>query len=145
MVVRLVHQLLVICFSCVLTVGALAQSGKTPQDEVSDAAGKWLKAVSSGDRAALNAIMDSRFMATTPAGDVISKNRLVPDDPSRPVQQLPPLQLDSPLTRVYGDTAVLMGRLKSSDNSGQLLNSTFVFSKQNGAWKLVALQLSPQK
>lgn len=145
MIVRVARPLFVACIVCMLTLIASAQSAKTPQDQVSDATTKWLKAVSTGDRAALNAIMDARFVATTPAGDVISKNRLVPDDPSRPVQQLPPLQLDSPLVRVYADTAVLMGRLKSSDNSGQLLNSTFVYTKQNGAWKLIALQLSPQK
>lgn len=144
MQIRFGRSLPVICV-CLLSLIAAAQLAKTPQDQVTDGTSKWLKAVSTGDRTALNAIMDSHFVATTPAGDVIAKNRLVPDDPARPVQQLPPLQLDSPLVRVYGDTAVLMGRLKSSDNSGQVLNGTFVYARQKGAWKLVALHLSPQK
>lgn len=55
--------------------------------------------------------MDPRFIATTPVGDVLTKERLVPDDPTHAIQQLPAFELDSPIVRLYGDSAVLMGRL----------------------------------
>jgi hypothetical protein len=69
----------------------------------------------------------------------------MPDDPSQQVQRLQVLILGSPVVRLYGDTAVLMGRLKSADAPGRDLNGTFVYTRQNGVWKLIALHLSPQK
>ena len=116
----------------------LAQNGS---DGLSDAAKKWLKDISNGSRTELNASMDERFIATTPAGDVLTKERLVPLDPSQPVQQLPSMELEAPLSRVYGETGIVMGRLKPAD--GPPLNGTFVFVKQQSGWKLVALHLSP--
>lgn len=101
--------------------------------------------MSTGDRAGLNAIMDPRFIATTPAGDVLTKERLVPDDPTRAVQKLPALDLASPIVRLYEDTAVLMGRLQSAADAKQVLDGTFVFAKRDNTWRLLAVHLSPQK
>jgi hypothetical protein len=84
-------------------------------------------------------------MFTTPAGDVLPKERLVPDDPDEAVQQLPAMSLENPIARIYGDTAVVMGSLKSAADPKQILNSTFVFSRIDRVWKLVAVHLSPQK
>ena len=114
---------------------------RSASDTLTDAARNWLKNISAGSRAELNASMDEHFIATTPAGDVLAKERLVPSDPSQPVQQLPVMELDGPLTRIIGDTGIVMSRLKPS--VGSALNATFVFVKQQSAWKLVALHLSP--
>jgi hypothetical protein len=141
----IIRSIVASCFAFLTLAIGLTQSSKSPQDDVIAATNKWLKDISAGDRTALNGAMDGRFLATTPAGDIITKDRLVPDDTSSPVQQLPPLELDSPIVRLYGDTAVLMARLKSASGSAQALNGTFVYAKQNGHWKLVALHLSPQK
>jgi hypothetical protein len=110
-------------------------------DALTDAARNWLKNISAGSRAELNASMDERFIATTPAGDVLVKERLVPSDPSQPVQQMPAMELDGPIARTIGETGIVMSRLKSS--VGPALNATFVFAKQQSGWKLVALHLSP--
>ena len=131
-------------WACVFTI-ALGQSASTDHDDVTGATRNWLKSINTGDRDALNRTMDARFVATTPAGDVLTKDRLVPDDPSRPVQQLQALTLDSPVVQLYGDTAVLMTRLRSAGQSRGDLNGTFVFTRQHGAWKLIALHLSPEK
>jgi ketosteroid isomerase-like protein len=122
-----------------------AQAQSTAQDEVLQATRTWLQSVSKGDRAGLNAIMDALCIITTPAGDVLTKERLVPNDPALAVQRLPALDLDSPMVRLYGDTAVLMARLKSTAGDGQVMNGTFVYNKRDGAWKLVAIHLSLQK
>ncbi len=66
------------------------------------------------NRAGLNSIMDARFIAVTPGGEVLPKERLVPDDPEQAVQQLPLFGMDSPIVRLYGDTAVLMTRLTTA-------------------------------
>jgi hypothetical protein len=130
---------LLLCFAVVST------AQQSAQDELLQTTRNWLKGMSTGDRAGLNAIMDPRFIATTPAGDVITKERLVPDDPTQAVQQLPALELDSPIVRLYGDSAVLMGRLKAAADVKQVLNATFVFSRRDNTWKLVAVHLSSQK
>ena len=123
---------------------SLARSQQTSQDQVVQTANAWLQGVSKGDRAALNSIMDSRFIATTPIGDVLTKDRLVPDDESKAVQTLPLMALDAPMVRLYGDTAVLMSRLKPLEGNGTM-NGTFVFRRDSNSWKLVALHLSAQR
>jgi hypothetical protein len=49
----------------------------------------WLKKSSLGAREELNALTDPRCLFTTPTGDVLSKERLIPTDVSKPVQRLP--------------------------------------------------------
>lgn len=102
----------------------------------------WLKNSSLGARDQLNLIMDDNCLITTPAGDVLPKERLIPDDVNVPVQKLPPMDLDEPTARVFGDTGIVMSRLKPSE--GHAFNATFVFVKRQRAWKLVGIQLSPR-
>jgi hypothetical protein len=117
------------------------QSGA--QNEVLQATRNWLKGISSGDRAELNAIMDPQFIATTPAGDVLAKDRLVPDGSA--VQQLPAFEVDSPTVRLSGDAAVLMGRLTATSDPKQVLDGTFVYAKRDNSWRLLAVHLSPHR
>ncbi len=114
---------------------------QSPSDALIEATKSWLRNVSTGSRAELNASMDEKFLATTPAGDVLSKERLVPSDPSQPVQQLPAMELDAPLARIFAETGVVMSHLKSE--SGPTLNATFVFVSRQNTWKLAAVHLSP--
>ena len=123
----------------------LALASAFPQDSpeaLIQATKDWLKNSSMGARDELNALMDARCLMTTPAGDVLSKERLVPTDVSKPVQKLPAMDLNGPIARVFGDTGVVMSRLRPSE--GPTLNATFVFVSRRGVWKLVAVQLSPR-
>jgi hypothetical protein len=120
---------------------ALTAAGQSSTDSLVEAAKTWLKNASAGSRSELLASTDERFIATTPAGDVLVRERLIPSDASQPVQRLPPTELDAPLARVVGETGVVMSHLKTSD--GPPLNATFVFARQQSAWKLVAIHLSP--
>jgi Domain of unknown function (DUF4440) len=128
-------------FLLVFTNVMLAQ--QSPTDVVTDQATRWLKAISTGDRATLDPLTDPKFIATTPGGDVLTKDRLIPADADKPVQKLPPMELQGPIVRVYGDAAVLMSPLTSSGGPG--MSATFVFTHQGSDWKLVALHLSPRK
>jgi hypothetical protein len=124
-----------------LSLSALAlpsRAQQTPQEEVLQITQEWLTAISTGDRATLNRIMDARCLVTTPAGDVLSKDRLVPEDESRGVQTLPLMELRGPIVRVYADTVVLMTHLKPK-GEGQEWISTFVYTRQGSGWRLVAL------
>ncbi|MBS1855630.1 MAG: nuclear transport factor 2 family protein [Acidobacteria bacterium] len=100
-----------------------------------------MKNSAAGSRAELLASTDDRFIATTPAGDVLVRERLIPTDNRQAVQRLPPMELDAPLVRIIGETGVVMSRLKPS--AGPALNGTFVFVRQQSAWRLVAMHLSP--
>lgn len=131
------------CFLMLISV--FAQTKQTTQEEVLQAARNWLRDISKGDRTGLNAFMDARFIATTPAGDVLTKERLVPDDLSQSVQKLPAMDLIGPIVRVYGDTAIVMGRLQSTVDVSQVMDGTFIYIKRENAWKLAALHLSTRK
>ena len=120
------------------TTACFAQS---PSDGLIDAAKTWLKNINAGARAELLASTDEKFIATTPAGDVLLRERLIPSDTSQSVQTLPLMELDGPISRVVGETGIVMSRLKPS--SGPTLNATFVFVRQQSAWKLVAIHFSP--
>jgi hypothetical protein len=125
----------------VVLLTASASFAQSPSDGLIDATKSWLKNVSSGARSELLASTDERFIATTPGGDVLVRERLIPSDASRPVQTLPPMELDGPIMRVVGETGIVMSRLKPS--TGTALNATFVFVRQQSAWKLVAIHFSP--
>ena len=127
-----------------LATGARSQERQTSQDEVLQITREWLKAISSGDRVTLNRIMDPQCMVITPGGDILSKERLVPDDDSQSVQTLPTMELSGPIVRIYTDTAILMTHLKPP-GAGQEWLSTFVFSKEGQTWKLVGLHATVQK
>ena len=137
------YSILAACFLFLL--GAFTQAQQTSQEELLKVTRTWLTDISKGDRVGLGAIMDPQCIFTTPAGDVLTKDRLVPDDPSQAVQQLPAMDIESPLARVYGETAVLMAHLKMTGDSKQSMNGTFVFSKKDSVWKVVAIHLSEQR
>jgi Domain of unknown function (DUF4440) len=120
---------------------ALTAAGQNSTEPLIEAAKNWLKNASAGSRAELLASTDERFIATTPAGDVLERERLIPSDTSQPVQQLQPLELEAPTARIIGETGVVMSRLKASE--GPALNATFVFVRQQSMWKLAAIHLSP--
>ena len=121
------------------TMAGRAQAQRTPQDDVTQITREFLVAINTGDRTTLNRIMDARCLITTPAGDILSKERLVPEDESRAVQTLHRMELNNPVVRVYADTAVLMSYLKPIAE-GQEWAATFVYVKQLNGWRLVALQ-----
>ncbi len=103
--------------------------GQSLTDGLVDATKTWLKNVSAGARAELLSTTDEQFLATTPAGDVVVRDQLIPPDTSQAVQRLPPM-----------DTGVVVSRLKGADGP---LNATFVLVRQQGAWRVAAIHLSP--
>jgi hypothetical protein len=124
--------------------GARSQERQTSQDEVLQITREWLKAISSGDRVTLNRIMDPQCLVTTPGGNILSKERLVPNDDSQSVQTLPAMELSGPLVRIYANTAVLMTHLKPT-GEGQEWLSTFIYNREGSTWKIVGLHATTRK
>jgi len=131
-----------IAASLIMLAGVSVRAQQSAEEEILQTTRSWVKSVSLGDRDGMNAIMDAEFLAVTPAGDIVPKQRLVPDDPEKAVPKLPPFELDRPIVHLYGGAAVVMTRLTTPDVS-QTLNATFVYNKSGSAWKLVALHVSP--
>jgi hypothetical protein len=127
-----------------LVAGARSQERQTSQDEVLQITREWLKAISAGDRVTLNRIMDPQCLVTTPGGDILSKERLVPNDDSQSVQTLPSMELSGPIVRVYANTAVLMTHLRPT-GEGQEWISTFIYNKEGSTWRIVGLHGTARK
>ena len=127
-----------------LATGARSQERQTSQDEVLQITREWLKAISSGDRVTLNRIMDPQCMVITPGGDILSKERLVPNDDSQSVQTLPPMELSGPIVRVHANTAVLMTHLRPIGEGPEWL-STFIYNREGSTWRIVGLHGTTRK
>ena len=127
-----------------LATGARSQERQTPQDDVLQITREWLKAISAGDRVTLNRIMDPQCLVTTPGGDILSKERLVPNDDSQSVQTLPSMELSGPLVRIFANTAVLMTHLRPT-GEGQEWLSTFIYNREGSTWKIVGLHATARK
>lgn len=118
---------------------ACAAEQALPEDAVVQVERQWLQAFHDKDRETLNKLMPDNFMVTTPIGEVLGKSKLVPPDHS--VQALPKYKLVAPVAQIYGDVAVLMGRLV--DDDGEQLSTTSVFKRKGDGWVIIAAQLTP--
>ena len=127
-----------------LATEARSQERQTSQDEILQITREWLKAISAGDRVTLNRIMDPLCLVTTPGGDILSKERLVPNDDSQSVQTLPPMELSGPIVRVYANTAVMMTHLRPT-GEGQEWISTFIYNREGSTWRIVGLHGTARK
>ena len=139
---RLLATSTLILFSVISVVALqqpIAAGQPLPEDAVVRVEQEWLQAFHDRDRDTLNKLMPQDFMAITPIGEVLGKSKLVP--PDHPVQALPKYKLVAPVTHIYGDVAVLMGRLVD-DNGGQL-STTSVFKRKGDTWIIIAAQLTP--
>ena len=72
--------------SLVFLLAAALAHGQSSEDRLVQNTQAWLHAISAGDRTALNDLMDPHFIATTPGGDVLTKERLVPSQADRRAQ-----------------------------------------------------------
>jgi hypothetical protein len=65
--------------------------------------------------------------------------------PSTPEHPLPALTIEEPRARLYGDAAVLIGKLVETASDGRrelVLRFTNTYAKKDGRWKMVAGQLT---
>ncbi len=139
-----------VSFAGVLLLCAMVTFGQTQTKSDESVQGKllmlekmWFEAGSAPNSDRMSAVMSDDFMALTPGGAVVDKQGLLPtsENPSR----LPKLQLHDEKVQMYGDTAVIMGKLVPEENGGPSFLSTCVFQKRGAKWWLVAVQLSPTR
>jgi len=123
---------------------ASPQSERSLEAEVARIDDERRNAYLQGDAAALDRILADDVTAIAGIGVADSKASILADVRSRDLTYKK-LTYDQQKIRIYGDTAVVtshaevVANYKDKDLSGELL-VTRVYAKQQGAWKLVAIQ-----
>ena len=102
----------------------------------------WLAAEEQHDRAALERIIADDFIGTGPGGNTISKRMIVPADTARQAGGMRMRAQDTQV-RLYGDTAVAIGRGLPKENSPDEMRFTLVFVRRQDRWQMVAGHISP--
>ena len=100
----------------------------------------WLAAEEHHDRAALQRIIADDFQGTSPMGNTIFKDDVVPSDgmPSGGLS----ISTSELKARVFGDTAVVTAHGVQKSGEKRELRFTVVFAKRDGRWQMVAGHLS---
>jgi len=128
------------------------QEGKSlsqPEREVRKLEREWLDAYERHDINAMDRIVADNFVITHINGTIQTKAEILADLKAPRQSQGPSstFSTEDVLSRVYGDTVVLLGRLiQRSERDGQtrLMQSRYTdtYVKQQGRWQVVASQLT---
>ena len=106
----------------------------------------WDKAIVAKNAAAVAANVASDFAQIESGGTVIGRDEFV-KDLLDPTLRIDPYKVEDFGVRVYGDTALLTGRIRMTGVSeGKPFASHFryidVYVKRDGVWKVVSIQIT---
>nr|WP_281358290.1 nuclear transport factor 2 family protein [Pseudoalteromonas caenipelagi] len=96
----------------------------------------------------LKLVTDDSYMEVSPAGEVDSRDKMLGFYAPEHKRPGPQVSLEEPQVRVYGYTAVVIGKLAYSMAlpDGQekqfSMRGTWVISKIEGSWKIVSAQFT---
>ena len=130
---------------------AQTKSGETTpvtpvQQEIINLEHERLKAFARDDKATFERLVTDDITMTHSSGAVADKAELMAVmRPSTPERPLPTLSLEDVHVRVYGDAAVMTGRLVETARDGRrvwVFSFTNTYIKQKGGWRMSAGQLT---
>jgi ketosteroid isomerase-like protein len=129
----------------ILMAPAAALAAPLPAD-LAAAAHAYDEAQVHGDRAALERLVADDYVLVNGAGAVQSKAQLIADYIA-PGFKLDPFTIEAPVEKVFGDTALLGGRVDmTGTDSGQRFALTVRFvdtwAKRDGQWRVVYSQVT---
>ena len=102
---------------------------------------EWLDAEARGDLAALDKMFADDFIGTAFGGNVVSKEDVIPREGGG--GRFPKSVLKESVVRVYGTTAVVMGRVAVEDPAQPGgFRFTMVWQKRDTGWQVIAAHLS---
>ena len=108
-----------------------------------------LAAFAQADKATFDRMMADDATVTHSSGGVSTKADLMSVmRPSTPENPLPALTIEEPKARLYGDTAVLIGKLVETAADGRrelVLRFTNTYVRKDARWQMVAGQLTKTK
>jgi len=106
----------------------------------------WDKAIVAKDAAAVAANVAPDFTQIESGGTVIGRDEFI-KDLLDPTLRIDPYRVEDFGVRIYGDTALLTGRIRMTGSSeGKPFSSHFryidVYVKRDGVWKVVSIQIT---
>jgi len=128
---------LLVC-ACQFALGQTAPASVKPEDQILQLERDWLAADGTGDAARLSGIVADDFMGGSSDGRLLSKQDIIPRRGS--AGAFAGAVTRDTTVRVFGDTAVLMGAIKTAD-SGEI-RVTLVCQRRANGWQMIAAQLS---
>lgn len=127
------------------TFAAQAQSGV--ERELKAIADAWDQAIIKRDIPGVEANVAPDFQQIRGSGRVVGREQFI-RDLTAPTLKIDPYVVEDFGVRVYGDTALLTGRIRMSGTaSGERFEEHFryidVYVKRNGKWQVVSVQITP--
>jgi ketosteroid isomerase-like protein len=144
-------RILILMLAC---AGALAAcSGETAvsadrtRNTLAAQAEAWDKAIIAHDQAAIEANMAADFRQIRKGGAVVARAQFLADI-SDPKLVIAPYKVEDFEIRLYGDTALLSGRIAMDGSyDGQAFRSHFryidIYVREQGRWKVSSVQITP--
>jgi len=133
---------LTVCFAATLcsAQAPAAASNNKPEDQVAQLERDWLAADAKGDTAWLRRIIADDFIGSTFDGTLLSKHDIVPDHSG--AGGFAGATLGETNVRVFGDTSVLMGIIKTAGAEPKQIRVTLVCQKRHEGWQMIAAELT---
>lgn len=132
-----------------LMFGSVRQTGEAFQaesveEQIRGLERAWLEAEGRRDSRALDRLIADDFIGTGPGGNILEKQDIVPRDTDEAAPGSNPWAKAAlgPITvRLFGETALVMGRIHMSGSTGAGVRFTKVYMTRQGQWRLVAAHL----
>jgi ketosteroid isomerase-like protein len=138
--------LLLLACLAVVVLAENRRDANAIKEEIIDFERARLAAFAKADKPEFDRMMADDATVTHSSGGVSSKADLMEVmRPSTPDQPLPALTIEEPKAQLYGDAAVLTGKLVETAADGRrelVLRFTNTYVKQEAHWKMVAGQLT---
>ena len=137
----------ILCATLFLAFGTTLNSAQQPaatakpEDQVKQLERDWLAADVKGDSASLRRIISDDFIGTSFDGSLLRKDDIIPQGagPGGFAGAAP----GETNARVFGNTGVLMGVIKSGDGpDSKPIRVVLVFQKGSHGWQMIAAQMS---
>ena len=120
--------------------GQAAASSTKPEDQVGQLERDWLAADGKGDTATLRRIVADDFIGQFD-GPVLAKDDIIPQSDSR--GEFAGATPTGTNVRVFGDTAVLMGSIRTADPVRSAdIRVALVCQKRARGWQIIAAHLA---
>jgi Domain of unknown function (DUF4440) len=132
------------CFSLVAFTrpGIGNSKGSPSEDDFRKMEQNWLDAAAVPDLPTLRKMFSDDFMGTSFGGGVLSKSDVVPPD-GISANHMPKSVLKDSTVRIFGDTAVLMGRVEMQvPQKPEQIRMTTVFQQRGDSWQVIAVHMS---
>ncbi|MDC8760657.1 nuclear transport factor 2 family protein [Janthinobacterium fluminis] len=129
-------------------IGATQPAAAAPGDDgdaVLALVRQHAQAQSGFDQAALRALTADNYIEVSPAGEVDTREKMLAFYAPEQKRPAPAVAVEEPLTRISGDTAIVIARLAYTMSAGGqtrsfAMRASYVAQKSAGTWKLVGAQ-----